>query len=232
MNCLHQISKTARAVIVGGAVAALFSAGAPVSAAPISITGYDIFHTSASGSGGWGNTYTGSVVSDGASRFNYTGGSGTMNNGVVESTEQTTQLLDNSGNISVVLHLGAMYSLNSLSIFGGDIHNLIPPELQGMTIGIGASSAVFSLASFGPDFGSGQVDHLATITGSALDGVVSDTITLSGFTGSPCCGPQFFPSIAEITLDGQNSVAVPEPLSMALVGLGLAAAGLSRRRSA
>lgn len=214
-------------------VAGLLVAAGVAGADPVAITSYDIEHTQLSGWGGWGHSYSGTIVSDGAGAYNYSGGSGTLNDGSNGANVSQAHLFDNTIGPVITLHLGATVNVNSISIFGGDFSNGIPGNLQGLTVSFGGPGMGLSTIAFGPNFGLGPVDDLVDLAGTGLESIATDTIVLSGFIGAPCCGSQYFPSIAEIRIDGVAAVAnVPEPLSLALVGVGLVGLSLSRRKEA
>ncbi|MFN0022201.1 MAG: beta strand repeat-containing protein, partial [Pirellulaceae bacterium] len=177
--------------------------GAP---GPVAITGYNITAADVTGSGGWNHTYSGTITPTGGTRANYTGGTGTMADGVFGVSEQFTQLFaDFSGPISdpvITLFLPGSFSLNTIDIYGGNFgpSNSIPGRITGFTVTIGANSAAFASTGFGAVGNSGQpINDRVTITGSPLDGIAGTTVILSNFTEP---SSQAF-SITEIILDGQ-----------------------------
>jgi PEP-CTERM motif len=211
--------------------ATLLFAGSAV-AAPVAITSYDITHTPGSGFGGWSHTYNGTIVSDGAGALNYSGGSGTLNDGVIGTDVNTNHLFQTTLNPTITLHLASLVNVGSISIFGGDNPtNTIPGLLGGLDVAVGAGSGTFAVSHFGPGTNYfGQLSNsLVNLTGSGLDTQLVDTIVLSNFTGTAF---DFYLSITEITVDGAAGIRVPEPGTLALLGAALVAASLRRRRTA
>lgn len=209
-------------------VAMMAAAGSAVSA-PVTVTGYDILHTPLTGHGGWGHAYAGSILPDGSGAFNYSLGVGTINDSVIGTSESVTHLLDSSRGPVITLHLGAMVTVSSIRIWGGNIPgNAIPGQITGVSVSVGGPTMAFATTALGMPVASGLADDLVTLTGSGLDLIATDTIMLSLFFGPGCCGAEFFPSITEITIEGALA-AVPEPGALALFGLGLLAFRFARR---
>ncbi|MFT5448905.1 MAG: hypothetical protein ACI9DC_004091 [Gammaproteobacteria bacterium] len=102
-----------------------------------------------------------------------------------------------------------------------------------MTIGFGGASATIASTAQGLVFTNpGGVDDLFSFSGSALDTLTGNTITLSGFTSAACCGERFFPSITESLIDGAAAAtSVPTPATLALLGFGLAGIGFCKRKA-
>lgn len=208
--------------MIAAAVLGVATATAAV-AAPV-IVSYDITHAETSGFGGWHHTYNGTIAGLGDGLADYYGGSGTLNDGSLGTSEQDTQLFGNSG-VTITLFLDQLYTVNSLSIFGGNYaSNSIPGALRGMSVKMGNTVQNF----FSTDFG--VKGDFVDLAGTDLALQKTDTIVLSNFVP----GYATYFSIAEIVVDGveQGSSNVPEPGSLILVGMGLAAAFGARRKQA
>ena len=214
-------------VTVLGLCLALISV-ATAGAAPVTILSYDISATPPSGTGDWQHVYTGTMTPIGGGNLAYSGGSGTLNDGVIGTSELVTHLLQNNLSPVITLHLGGVFTINTISLFGGTFENAIPGFIAGVSVSVGGPATAFVTAPFGPDFGFGQVNDMITVTGSALASVSTSTIVLSGWTGNffddPDLGPLF--SLTEIMVDGtpaSSGPGVPEP--SLVIGLGLALVG-------
>ena len=208
---------------------------------PVAIVSYDITDAVLSGHGNWHHTYSGTItpgisINNGGfagTAGTYTGGSGTLNDGVIANNKDLSQLFVQGGSASlnpvITLFLPGLYTINSISIYGGPTANSIPGCFTGVTVGIGGSSAAITTSGFGSNSDcSVPVNDLATITGSALAGVSTSTITLSQFTG-PLLFNWF--SITEIVVDGTPVASdVPEPASFGLIGAGLMLTVALKRR--
>jgi hypothetical protein len=205
----------------------LFAANA--TGGPVTFTSYDILHTPPSGFGGWAHEYTGLITPDGVDYANYAGGSGTLNDGVVGTSEVETHLFWGPVAPVITLHLPGAYTVNSILLYGGTMPgNLIPGVLTGMTVTMGGTSVALTSTPLNPGCMSGPCDDLLTLTGTALAGVADNVIVLSNELGTYSGG--YF-SITEIALDGAAVSAVPEPASVALAAGGFAVlAVLVRRR--
>jgi hypothetical protein len=218
-------------------LSALFLAGLTASAGPITIDSYNIFDAALAGYGLWGHNYTGTITPgasfSGGFAGTYTGGSGTLNNGIIESSVDFTQLFNVSElNPVLTLFLPGTYSISSITIRGGNLfENMIPGCLTGVTVGIGAGSEALGTTAMGATAapgGCGLVDDRITITGTSLQNLVGNSIQLSNFLGA-FDGAYF--SIAEIEIDGTAVSSVPEPAAMGLIGLGLMGIACFKRRA-
>ena len=205
----------------------------PVSVAhadPIPVMRYDITNALVSGSGAWSHVYTGSVTpAVPGVTANYAGGGGTLNDGVIGTSEDDTQLFRVPADTAITLYFGAFYHVDMISLFGGNIPtNSIPGALAGpVTVTANGTTAAINAQAFGSvrsDIGNPVNDRLL-FTGSPLQNVLADRLTLRGF-GSEWEG---YYSLTEITVEGPGP-AVPEPATLILFGTGLLGAALRRGR--
>lgn len=205
-------------------------------AGPIAITSYDITNAMIAGTGGWSHTYSGVITQLGNGVANYSGGSGTLNNGVIETNHPITQLFNYPQQTSPVITLffDGFYTIESLLIYGGNfLGNSIPGTLTGLNISINGISENFSTSGQGLFSNGRYADDFASLTGSSLQGLVTNQISLSGFTST--WGTNTF-SIAEISISGEVAqlpapASVSAPASLGLLGLGLMLMASLRRKA-
>ncbi len=81
-------------------------------ASTVAIASYDIQHTPESGWQGWYHTYNGTITSDGGGYYNYYGGSGTINDGVIGTSESEAHLFSIQASPVITLNLGGSYAIN------------------------------------------------------------------------------------------------------------------------
>lgn len=200
--------------------------GIGAQADPIAITGYDITDAVTSGHGLWAHTYTGTIT-NGAS-FNHNGyagtkatysgfGSGTMNDGIIGSTVDTSQLFVTPAASDgtpirpvITFALESTGTLNTIEIYGGDnTGNVIPGQITSVRVKLvgpgGMAEQVFTTEPFGINNGGGvPVNDRITIAGSSLAGFAASQIVLSDFQGTFA---NWF-SIAEVRVDGAAGPAL------------------------
>lgn len=203
-----------------------------VNASPITITSYDIDNANLSGTGAWTHTYSGTITPTSTSIANYSGGTGTLNDGVISSSVLNTQLFNYPTDSlpAITLNFDAFYSINNLLISGGNfLGNAIPGNITSLDITINSITENFSTASTGLTLGNRSADDFIDLSGSSLFNLSTNSILLSGFISSGFNGIQNTFSITEINLDGKTA-SVPEPASLGLLVLGFIGLVFSRRK--
>jgi hypothetical protein len=191
-------------------------AGATNASAQI-ITRYDILNADVSGTGSWSHTYSGTITPTTGTRADYSGGTGTMTDGVILGTDlKTTQLFFNaiSTPVTITLFLDGTHQIDELDFFGGmDPGNTIPGAIDGMDITINGVTATFTTIPFGP-VNSLNPTNLrndgVVLAGSALAGVFTDQIVISNVTANESGSPSRRFSITEIVVNG-SLVSTPLP---------------------
>jgi len=201
------------------------AASTMVQAAPATITSYDVSGAQLSGFGSWSHTYFGSI-----SGTTYTNGSGTLNDGIVPSSEQNNQLFLFGDTPVITLHLSESIKVNTIDILGGITpSNAIPGTLKGWSVTIGDMTANLTSVGSNNQCYSGLCDDRVSLVGTGLDEILTQTIVLSHFEGVGGSWPEYF-SAAEIVVNSP----VPEAEAYAMVASGLClvflAAGRRQRR--
>lgn len=205
--------------------------GAAISA-PIGIDSYDITNSRISGYGGWQHTYNGTISSNGDGTYDYSNGSGTLNDAIYGTDYTNTQLFSTPDQSAITLHLDAMASVSSLTLFSFYGGNSIPGNITGMNVSINGVTQYISTVGTGPAaYSHSNTNELISLVGTLLEGMTTNTITLSGFTTESPSSNYF--SISEIDIDGAyGSVSVPEPATLPLFGLAALMLGFARRKQA
>jgi hypothetical protein len=190
-----------------------------------SIKSYDITHAMSSVGSGWSNTYSGAITTTG-SGLSYTGGGGTLNDGLMPTSSSNNQLFMTSMGTTITLHLNSTYYLSEIDLFGGAfLKNAFPGTLTGATVTVGSLSLALSSVGFGGSCLKGFCDDRLRLTGTALGLLATDTITLSNFRG----GNLGYFNLAEVGVIGVLA-SVPEPATWAMLLAGLATLGWAARR--
>lgn len=201
------------------AVAAAVPCGTPTSVSDVPIITYDVQDTPPSGFGGWGHTYsrpatdTGRTFNSGIGSpdvplLNYTGGSGTLNDGAVANLDATQLFVLRSTTPAgttrpqVTLHLGGSFVIDKIHLCGGEVElNIFPGDITGMTVAVGGLAQPFSTVPFGaPNVINVPRNDTVDLTTTALSRTPTDTVVLSDFTSA---FDQF--PITEIMLEGRSS---------------------------
>jgi hypothetical protein len=220
------------ALLAAGVLLALAPAA---HAAPTPVSSYDVALTPASGYGGWSHIYSNPASPSGSflgpancpappcPLVNETGGSGTLDDGVVATSISDTQLLvtgtDSAGtpfSPTITLHFNAPVTVQQIRLSGGDIDfNLIPGLLNGVSVTIGGRAAAVTTTPAGGVGALGtQFDDVVDLAGTGLDATATDTVTLSGFTADPIGLGQF--SVTEISVDGTPAPPTTDTLCSAV----------------
>lgn len=200
-------------------------------AAPVSVSAYDVTNTQGSGYGGWYHNYTGTITNNFNGTVNETGGSGTLNDGLIGTFEGNTHLFLNSDNTVFDLYLSQATYINSISLYSFFGTNWIPGNITGLNVTINGNSGFFNTTGFGPlnIYSSVPVHELINLAGSGLDTLLTNQITLWGFVSTGQWAG--YSSISEIVInEAGNPTPAPEPSTMILLGTGIAAVALFRKR--
>lgn len=184
---------------------------------------------------GWQWNYSGSITPSAttAGLFDYTGGSGTLNDGIIPQYHENIQGFVPSDNTVLVLHLSGASTINEINFFSMLGQNVLAGNLSGTTISFGGQSVALQSTDWGASCGFTLCNDRISLLDTALAGISTDVITLSNFTSVnfPGYGGAF--PIGEITLSGSAIPAVPEPanVAMLLAGLGLMGFVIRRKNS-
>lgn len=203
-------------------------------AEPISITSYDITNARLSGTGNWHHTYNGSIqaTGQGDNLYNYTGGSGTLNDGIIGTGLDNTQLFVNSDNSAITLYLGKSAVIDTLELFSFMSGNAIPGALSSLNVTINSITVNLATIGFGDEHWLNDfINDRISLSGTALEGLITDTIILSGFsTLSPHTAMTAISEIKVYGTEVEDSALISEPEGLILLAIGLIGLGLIRRR--
>ena len=151
-----------------------------------------------------------------------------MADGIIGNSEGNTQLFRNDGSFGfggkpvITLFLDALYTIDSIEIYGGPVGNQTPGNFNSANITIDGMTQFFLSVGFGP-IGANRspINDRMTLTGSTLDGKITNMIVISSWLGGGNV------SITEIRIQG---TLAPEPASLVLVRLGLDLLVVVRKR--
>ncbi|QOJ17226.1 MAG: PEP-CTERM sorting domain-containing protein [Phycisphaeraceae bacterium] len=220
-----------KSVFAASAAACVVALGASAGN-PLNIVRYDVINAARSGFGGWAHTYNGTITDTGSgsangisfTRADYTGGSGTLNDGSPGTSPGDTQLFANNAFARpvITLYLDGMYTFKDITLFSFDSGNSIPGCIASFDVTIAGQTATFVSTHITTN------DEWVQITGSSLDGLADNKVILSNFVhdGRNNGLSELF-CIGEVVINGN---VVPAPGALALLGLAGFAA-LRRRRA-
>ena len=190
-------------------------------AAPVIITGYDIQDAVKSGFGGWAHYYNGTITDKGSvtahgftgTVADYASGKGTLNDGIVGTDKNNTQLFATDISPVITLYLDNTYLIENITLFSFVGTNSVPGNITGLDITVGGTTQTFATTD------AVHIQHeFADLIGSTISGILTDSIILSSFTTDPGSGWEGGFSISEISLNG---TPVPVPAAFWLFGSGL-----------
>ena len=202
--------------------ATLFASSAFSATNLANITGYNISGSYPTGTLNLEHSYTG-TISNGflPGIFSYNGGTGTLADGDIQTADIGHLIYGNGA--SITLFLDDDYYIDDVSFFSALGQN---SSLESATIN---GEAVTS-TPFGQIVFNNPQDDLFDLSGTALENVATNQITLSDFGFAPFTPKTF--TLSEIQVTGTLVSAVPEPSTYALMlgGLGLIGFMAARRR--
>lgn len=193
--------------------------GGTASAETVSLAGYDVSQTPGSGFGCWSHNYTGTKVDtdhtvsgsvictpEGGHVFNYSGGGGTLNDGLPDTTHLLLTRADDQGQPLqpvITLYLGKKVTVNQIRLLKG---NNSFTCLAGATVKISGKTAVFlNPPTIGRDCRSVLLDLVPT----ALSTEPTNQITLESFSATLVGGPIYQFGLGEIEVDGSEVILRP-----------------------
>ncbi len=224
--------------------------GSSLNASAQTIVGYDVLNYSQNQLTGWTSSYTGKTTFPGNGLINLTGGSGTLNDGAISNNSFENMLFLSTGAV-IVLRLDKAVALSGLDMFGGDyFSNGIPGMITGASFSFGGASVSMNSTGFGAMCPNGPCNDHFEFNGTALQGVLTNTITISdirsrtsGFNiteitvAATATGPldpgtpgPIDPGTPGPLDPGTPALPVPEPETYALMLAGVGLLGLMARR--
>lgn len=196
------------------------------------VTSYDITNAEYPGTGGWQWYYNGTVTPNGG-LLNDTGGSGTLNDGVLGTSPANTELFRSSDNAVITGYLNGNYDLFNIALYSFDgltyPGNFIPGVITGADVTIGGNTVFINASA--PDANDTQ---WLDLTGSGLDTIGTTQFTISNVTvNEPLEYGNDWYGISEITVNNGTNGSVPDAASsLLLLAAGFGGMLLARKRLA
>lgn len=191
------------------------------------ISSYSIQNAVASGFGGWNHTFNGEIVETGTVSFmdiagitaEYTNGTGTLNDGIIGSTDQTTQLFFKEGAVSpvITLNLDNYYFIEDLTLLNSEMfYSNIVGTISSVDVTINGFSGTFLTTT-----DMGAKSEFVNLAGSAyaLSEQPANQIILSGFVSETGIQFENLFAFSEIAVTA-TSASVPEASVVPLLALG------------
>jgi hypothetical protein len=189
------------------------------SAATLQIASYDIAQTPESGFGCWFNNYTGTITATGltvggsvncspfnpARVLNYSNGSGTLNDGLFDTTQLLmTRISDQGQQLQpvITLRFGGIYTINEIRLLKG---NNGFTNITGVTVQIGGTALSVTPTPIGGD----PLSVLLDLRGTALAVLPTNQLVLGNFSASFFGSPIDQFGIGEVVVDGSEVVLSP-----------------------
>lgn len=188
-----------------------------VNASVINIVGYDIEGLTPNGVNGFGFEYSGNVNNrvgvSGKEVSDLTGGTGTLTNGIAETSVNDIHLFNFGANQnpSITLYFDEFYSLSTLLFEGGGRTNFSIGQLKGLDVTAGQVTGSIQTTEQGDRSNGGVfLDDFYDFSGSEFTSVFIDQITLTNFIGFSSTETFAFSEI-RLTGEKQNAVSVTGP---------------------
>ncbi|RCJ22100.1 hypothetical protein A6S26_22290 [Nostoc sp. ATCC 43529] len=191
-------------------------------AATVGISSYDITNTQLSGFGSWQHEYNGTININSNGTYNYSDGSGTLNDNIIGTDINNTHLFFKSDKPTIATFLNQESTIANIKLFSfGPTPNGIPGNIDTVDITINGITQTFSTIGFEPEGIppnniNGKVNELIDFSNSIFANVVTDKVTFSNFQTSGNF-PEFY-SISEIVFE-QAATSVPEPLGVVSIAV-------------
>ncbi len=226
-------------------LAGIFSAVAATAGHAATIASYDIRNADPSGAGGWTNTFDGQItpsVEGIPGLVDLTGGSGTLNDGILPDSIRNNQLFFSRFSIensSITLYFDDLVTIRSIDFVNSESFsqvNSTPTTIESATVSVGGGDFIETIAGvgFGPVGRTGNnINTRFDFSNSAISEFAVGSIRLNNFFIAPtAANPNGTFSIGEIVVNAPDIAPVPLPASGVLLLAGLGGMIVARRRKA